>query len=48
MQKDKSIKELGKLLYEISNNENKDLYVKFSFPLMKKSNGEFFNETNYG
>lgn len=48
LQKDKSIKELGKLLYEISNNENKDLYVKFSFPLMKKSNGEFFNETNYG
>ncbi|MBQ5492750.1 MAG: type II CRISPR RNA-guided endonuclease Cas9, partial [Mycoplasmataceae bacterium] len=48
IQKSKYIKDLAIQLNEISNNENKDLFVKFSFPLMKKSNGELFNETNYG
>ena len=43
-----NLQNLTKQLQEITENQSIDLYVKFSFPLIKKFNGQLFNETNYG
>ncbi|MBQ5492757.1 MAG: type II CRISPR RNA-guided endonuclease Cas9, partial [Mycoplasmataceae bacterium] len=47
-EKSKEVTDLAVKLNEITQNKNKDLFVKFSYPLIRKTNGMLFNETNYG